>query len=831
MKKRLLFLTLLLLSFLNFAQDNSFNCKNDTNSALELLSGSDTIVQDVTSAITLLTEYADSYNCKKAQLELGRIYYENEYVNIDTEKAMYYLKLAANQGNVKASKLLVKLYHDGIIELNFEDTSDAILYENGLDNLACNKKASRAKEFVKGTDNITQNIELGIRLLTKYADQGCENAQIKLAKSYYSGDFVAVDGEKAFQYAKLASEQGNVNATKLIVKLYHKGLINLDFNDQDIRTLYVNSLDHFSCKKRASRAKEFIKGTDYVAQNIGIGMYLLTKYADGGCDQAQLKLARVFFKGEYIPNNNQKAFEYAKLANDQGNEKASDLLVKLCLKGIGCDFTSEQNKENYESHLANLPCKRKAKKAFEFVRGSSVIVSDVEKGLELLTTFADEGCEDAQYFLGLIYKKGYFDEIAPDPTKAFKYLNDAVTNGHIRATAHLGQLYERGFGCAIDYEKAFEYFEMNLELGDDMGAYCIGYDYMKGLGTVEQDYVKAREWFEKSEYPMATHWLAVLHYFGFGTPMDKDKGIELLLSNDMIKRSPRLLEHFEENKNNPDTILGEFKAVDINQETEEINEVLESNDIIIDETSDDTDNTISAKILTGTWEGKLIELDWSGEQILRYFPANVDFNEDVDTGEVTYVANINNVSNDGIGILLDDSLYFDNFNVSVPKLFKDDRNESINLEILSADIEIKKLDHLEYISAYVDSKVTDWNEPGRPMLMILVNKSITTDNGVEIDEDLINALFEEQGENFITLYPNPFVSDLLIQYEVEQEAYSTVEIYSMDGAFYQKIVDNELQTIGNKVFYFNGSELNSNSFYVVRVTLGDQIYTKVIIKE
>jgi len=589
----------------------------------------------------------------------------------------------------------------------------------------------------------------------------------------------------------------------------------------------------FDCEADTKIAVKYLVGSKVYGQDISKGLDLLTQYADQGCADAQLKLGETYKKAQYVAFNADKAFYYTKLAADKGNDKATTLLAKLCNQGIGCENLTKEEKSNiYISTLDQMPCEKKAKKAFEFIQGSQLVAADHDKGMELLEKFAEQGCPDANYLLGLLYKKSFKGVTEHDYDKAYYYLKQAVDLGHIRAHAHLGQLHERGWGCKLDYEKAFELFEACYNLGDAMGAYCIGYDYMKGLGTVEQDYDKAILWFEKGDYPMAKHWLAVLHYFGYGTTVDKDKAIELLVNNNGILNSPRLLDYLEKTAHDPATILGDFEAVDINQETEKINEIITSEQETTITNEVQNDQVIDpVKTISGNWEGKLVELDWSGQQIVRYFPVSLAIQEDKDTGGVSYQSTINGASNAGVGILLENSLYFDNLEISVPKLYKDNLVDNLDINLLSADIEVKTLDYIQYMTAFVDSKILNWNEPGTPMLLILANKSITTDNGIEISEEVINALLASQGDNFINLYPNPFQKDLLIQYELVEDAYSTVEVYSLDGLFYNKIVDNELQTKGDKIFYFDGSELQRDQYYAIRVTANNKVHTKLIIKQ
>lgn len=576
----------------------------------------------------------------------------------------------------------------------------------------------------------------------------------------------------------------------------------------------------FDCEEDTKLATKYIVGSAYHLIDVSVGIEKLTAYADSGCLDAQLKLGEVYSKEYHGVFDGDKAFYYAKKAADAGNKKAIELVVKLCKRQIGCNLTEEEKAKF-------MTCEEKTKRAYLLLKGSPLVLAEEERALELLTKYANEGCKEAQFIVGRVYKRGFRD-IAIDYDKAFVFLDKATKQDHPRAYAYLGQLYERGYGCQLDYTKAFELFERSYELGDDMGAYCMGYDYLRGMGNVEQSYDNALEWFQKSEYPMAIHWLAVMYYFGYGVPVDKDKAIELLVNNDTIYNSPILLEHLEANKDDEDTILGDFKAIDIEKETEQINEILtaESDSTVLQ----DDDATISVTRVAGEWQGKLVELDFAGEQIVRELPISITLTEDSDTGGVNYASIIVNNSNTGVGILLDDSVYFQDFEISIPKLYKHNEVDNLQLKILSADLELKKLNHIEYLTAYVDSKELNWNEKGAPMLLVLANTSVMTDNGVEITQEVISALLDAQGDNFIQLFPNPFQNDLLIQYELTEESNSTVEVYSLDGLFYKKIVDNVPQPVGDKLYFFDGSNLN-HGLYVVKVTTNNVQHTKLIIKE
>ncbi len=98
--------------------------------------------------------------------------------------------------------------------------------------------------------------------------------------------------------------------------------------------------------------------------------------------------------------------------------------------------------------------------------------------------------------------------------KAFTWTKSKANNGDAEAACMLGILYKDGIGTPLNFNKARGQFQIAHALGSEKAAYSLGYLYLKGLGNIDQDYDKAIEWFKKSNYPMAKHWLAKLYYFG-----------------------------------------------------------------------------------------------------------------------------------------------------------------------------------------------------------------------------------------------------------------------------------------------------------------------------
>ncbi len=602
----------------------------------------------------------------------------------------------------------------------------------------------------------------------------------------------------------------------------------------------TSSVNEDYCQKEIQTGLLLLTGSDEIVQDVSKGMELLLRLVNEGCKDAQTIFgttetnsdATVASLNEISENIPEEEIESDKLIEEEITQVEVDLPNENEMSSEVPESNTLENNQEENIALAEIPtelesCQSETYMGRMLLTGNDVVLQDIPKGIELLNQLGDDGCAEAQLRLGLTYKTDAF--INADENKAYEYIQKAADQGLPRAFAELGMLHQLGIGCPINYEEALRLYEKAYDLGDGMGAYSIGYCHFKGLGSVAQSYTKAIEWFSKSDYPMAQHWLAIFNYFGYGMPVNKDAAYELLLTNSGIVNSPTLLAHLESAKDEATGILSDYQDMNVAQETRQINTLLDTDTDATEITKDTT--VLTAEKLAGSWSGKLVEIEWSGERILRDFPVSFKVSADEDTGGVNYHASINGNEHSDLAILLDESLYFQNFEIALPRLYKDNPNvDTLNYSILNADFQIKTIDYLRFLVGYVDTKINNWGEPGPPMLLVLANDKILTENGIEISKELLEALLAEQGDNFINLYPNPFQDDLLIQFELAQESDTTVEIYSLDGMFSHIIASNFKQQAGKQLFQYNGNNLPAG-LYVVRVTAQGVVHTKLIIKE
>lgn len=153
-----------------------------------------------------------------------------------------------------------------------------------------------------------------------------------------------------------------------------------------------------------------------------------------------------------------------------------------------------------------------------------------DHGLALreLQPLASQGEAEAQFYVGLAYRKGW--GVIADPVKAAQWYRRAAEQGMHKAQYNLALLYLRGEGVEADAAQAREWLERAARQGDMHAAHELGLMYFRGAG-VERDFIQARNWWEKAARAgekSAAYDLGILFRRGQGgVPRDVAASIKL----------------------------------------------------------------------------------------------------------------------------------------------------------------------------------------------------------------------------------------------------------------------------------------------------------------
>lgn len=469
---------------------------------------------------------------------------------------------------------------------------------------------------------------------------------------------------------------------------------------------------------------------------------------------------------------------------------------------LGCVFTVL----SLTAQEKTLDCEYNIQEALFYLKGSNTIERDNLKAIEFLKPCLEIKNPNAQLIMGHLYLNSPQEE---GIQKGFQLIKKAAKQKHAVALENLGVLYKYGRGCKLNYNKARRAYKKASKLGNHKATYSLGYLYLKGLGNTKQDYKKAIEWFEKSEYPMADYWLGVCYLKGYGVAKDVAKANDLLTTN------------FEEQATTESTNSG------VEAHSDNVVSPLE-----IETTENLSDfNEVSKENLYGKWNGKLLRLDWSGRSIEERIPLELEFEHDSINGNIQYRWKLNSEERIGTTSLIDGAMYFENLLITLPHAsYHIEEQSTLGYEFLSSELSVKNIAGTHYLIGEIQSYIPEWNEPGAPMRFVLAKQGVTTENNIEISEDVLLAL-ATQKNSFIKLYPNPFESDLIVAYSLKEASHIQVTLMNiLDITQSYTIEQGKLQQPGDYRYHFDGSTLKKG-LYAVSVYVNGVKKTKLIVKK
>lgn len=131
---------------------------------------------------------------------------------------------------------------------------------------------------------------------------------------------------------------------------------------------------------------------------------------------------------------------------------------------------------------------------YHFSAKKSGLAEDYEKAYQLFLQAADNGEQDAYYYLGIM---NLYGEGTPQNREdALIWFHKAVDAGNSSALGMIGTVYLKD-KTVKNFDQALEIFNQAAEKGDLTAEFYLGVMYAEGLG-VETNYQTALEWFKKA---------------------------------------------------------------------------------------------------------------------------------------------------------------------------------------------------------------------------------------------------------------------------------------------------------------------------------------------
>lgn len=298
----------------------------------------------------------------KLQYRLGQMLYSGTGIEKNIPKAIEYLEMSANTGNVNAQYLLAKVLLETENGLSHNVKKALTLLERAaaggnaqaqytLANILVagqhiEKDITRAMElytasaeqkngyaayalgklYLAGTE-IPKDTTAAVKWLTISADLGNSFAQYYLAKLYLEGEEIQADVPKGIELLNQSAKQQNQYAQYMLGKTYLLG--DKVSKDIDLALKWLTASANLNNQFAQYRLGNlYIEGND-VPKNVELGLKLIQDSAGQGNSFAQFKLGTIYLSGKDVPRNKELARYYFTLSAEQGNELAQLILDKM----------------------------------------------------------------------------------------------------------------------------------------------------------------------------------------------------------------------------------------------------------------------------------------------------------------------------------------------------------------------------------------------------------------------------------------------------------------------------------------------------------------------
>lgn len=486
------------------------------------------VAKDLPKGIQLM-ESSGERGYLPAQMFLGKFYLQK---NKDAEKAFYWFKKAANQGDVDAQMFTAAAYLYGVgVKANANMAKSYYIMASKNGNPVA--QYTLAVNFLDSRYRI--NKKMGLIWLTKSAEQNNPKAEYELGRMYLMGDYVNKDKDTAMQWLTKAADQGYVKSYYLLGKYYQNlktpdlqaaiewyekaAKLNYSPAKYQLGMLY---LDEKSPVHDNSKAFTLILSAAQ-ANNVNAQEQLVKMYEQGIATETNPNLAQQWQKKLDATKQNKTKQDKAKVAMQKAmlwisNDKVdSTNIANYKVSGILSDW---QNHDVVKNGSYNQSPKMVTIKNADVFSWNLTITNPNSVNIsEYIRIFGRLSYENKQP--KLVIPRYQVDPRDYKP-ETFKEVERLANLGNVKAQFILGSMYEQGLGVKQNLEQALYWFNQSSKQNYMRADYSIGLMFLEGK-LVKRNYKTALRWLKKAAFKGDTHAqyvLGMLYEFGVGQPSD-----------------------------------------------------------------------------------------------------------------------------------------------------------------------------------------------------------------------------------------------------------------------------------------------------------------------
>lgn len=339
--------------------------------------------------------------------EKAKAYAAGDGVPQDFTKAIYWLRIAADQGNARAMKELADCYLGGA-GIDKDERKAFDFYRKAAEAGNLDAMYMMAAFYLNG-HLVATDLPEGVRWLKIAADKGHCKAQVMLGNMYHTGQGVAKDMKEAFRYLSAAADQRDPSAKLMLGHFYYYGL----GTEKNYSRAFTNLIDAYDGgEKTASLLLGFyyLNHSDHKAKDYERAFFYLKEAMSLGLPDAESNVAYCYAKGLGVKKNRQEAMRLYMRVYENASKELDERAAAACNIGIIL--------------LANEGVKR-----------------DVIRATEYLGNAKNAGSSLALYYLGMLYYDGASQDgrkvVERDLNRAYILLKAAAQGGISDARKYL----------------------------------------------------------------------------------------------------------------------------------------------------------------------------------------------------------------------------------------------------------------------------------------------------------------------------------------------------------------------------------------------------------
>lgn len=471
----------------------------------DLLVRGDKVAQDARRAVDLLTPLADEGN-PAARVALSDIYLRGAgSVAADPGRAFALVDAALEQGEAQAASRL------GFMLVRGQGTKQDISKGLGLLDKAVSAStdpwlAIDVGAMLANGDVVPVDGDRAIAMFRKAADLGSAAGLFRLGISYRDGvGAVEPDPVMARTYLGQAAGMGDNASRVTLAQMLLKSEVRAEIDegillleaaagDRDVwgttslaalllegrvlpkdgarvRTLLEPLAEEENPAALAMLGDLYVKGAEPVEPDPALGRDYYERAAALGELGAKNKLGLMLLAGEVGPADPERGLKLLREVAEAGDGWAKIQLGDALTQGGAVDVDAMAARDYYKSALDQGIGAGAVKLGLLYLNGAGALRPDPAKAAEFFEEAVGDGDDLARIQLALMHFEGR--GVAKDLGRSLELLGDAAQDS-AWANGILGGYYADGRYGQPDYQKARDYFERAVQLGDASASFRFG---------------------------------------------------------------------------------------------------------------------------------------------------------------------------------------------------------------------------------------------------------------------------------------------------------------------------------------------------------------------